>query len=71
MAMLACARIGAVHSVVFGGFAPNELATRIDDAQPEADRLGVVRHRGQPRHPLQAAARPARSSMAAHKPSAA
>ncbi|MDP7638940.1 MAG: AMP-binding protein, partial [Candidatus Hydrogenedentes bacterium] len=35
IAMLACARIGAVHSVVFGGFAPNELATRIDDAQPK------------------------------------
>lgn len=35
MAMLACARIGAVHSVVFGGFAANELATRIDDAQPK------------------------------------
>jgi propionyl-CoA synthetase len=32
--MLACARIGAVHSVVFGGFAPAELAVRIDDAQP-------------------------------------
>jgi len=35
MAMLACARIGAIHSVVFGGFASNELATRIDDAQPK------------------------------------
>jgi propionyl-CoA synthetase len=35
MAMLACARIGAVHSVVFGGFAPNELAKRIDDARPK------------------------------------
>jgi propionyl-CoA synthetase len=35
MAMLACARIGAVHSVVFGGFAPKELATRIMDAQPK------------------------------------
>ena len=35
-AMLACARIGAVHSVVFGGFAASELATRIDDAQPKA-----------------------------------
>jgi propionyl-CoA synthetase len=35
MAMLACARIGAVHSVVFGGFAPNELAKRIDDAKPK------------------------------------
>ncbi|EIK96331.1 AMP-dependent synthetase and ligase [Pseudomonas sp. M47T1] len=34
MAMLACARLGAVHSVVFGGFAANELAVRIDDAQP-------------------------------------
>jgi propionyl-CoA synthetase len=33
--MYACARIGAVHSVVFGGFAPNELAVRIDDAQPK------------------------------------
>ncbi|KAA9164367.1 propionyl-CoA synthetase [Amycolatopsis acidicola] len=34
VAMLACARLGAVHSVVFGGFAPAELATRIDDARP-------------------------------------
>jgi propionyl-CoA synthetase len=34
VAMLACARIGAVHSVVFGGFAPQELAARIDDAAP-------------------------------------
>jgi propionyl-CoA synthetase len=34
VAMLACARIGAVHSVVFGGFAANELAKRIDDARP-------------------------------------
>ncbi|WP_264996458.1 AMP-binding protein, partial [Klebsiella pneumoniae] len=33
-AMLACARIGAIHSVVFGGFASNSLATRIDDARP-------------------------------------
>jgi propionyl-CoA synthetase len=35
IAMLACARIGAVHSVVFGGFAARELATRIDDAKPK------------------------------------
>jgi propionyl-CoA synthetase len=35
IAMLACARIGAVHSVVFGGFAPQELAARIDDAAPK------------------------------------
>lgn len=34
-AMLACARIGAIHSVVFGGFAANELATRINDAKPK------------------------------------
>ncbi|WP_420124351.1 propionyl-CoA synthetase [Nakamurella sp.] len=34
IAMLACARLGAVHSVVFGGFAPRELAARIDDATP-------------------------------------
>jgi len=35
VAMLACARIGAVHSVVFGGFAPGELAARIEDAEPK------------------------------------
>jgi len=35
IAMLACARLGAVHSVVFGGFASNELAVRIDDAKPK------------------------------------
>src|SRR5882762_3583052 len=34
-AMYACARIGAVHGVVFGGFAAKELATRIDDAKPK------------------------------------
>jgi len=35
MAMLACARLGAIHSVVFGGFAPHELAIRIDDCNPK------------------------------------
>ena len=35
IAMLACARVGAIHSVVFGGFASNELAVRIDDAKPK------------------------------------
>ena len=35
IAMLACARLGAIHSVVFGGFAADELATRIDDARPK------------------------------------
>ena len=36
VAMLACARLGAIHSVVFGGFAAPELAVRIDDARPKA-----------------------------------
>ena len=36
ISMLGCARIGAIHSVVFGGFAANELAVRIDDAKPKA-----------------------------------
>ena len=36
VAMLACARLGAIHSVVFGGFAANELAVRINDAEPKA-----------------------------------
>ena len=57
IAMLACARLGAVHSVVFGGFAPAELAARIDDAPAEGDRLRVVRHRGRPGGRVQAAAR--------------
>ena len=35
IAMLACARLGAIHSVVFGGFAPHELAVRIEDAEPK------------------------------------
>lgn len=36
ISMLACARLGAIHSVVFGGFAPKELAARIEDAEPKA-----------------------------------
>src|SRR5262249_56331335 len=35
IAMLACARLGAIHSVVFGGFAANELATRVEGARPK------------------------------------
>src|SRR3954451_12032645 len=35
VAMLACVRLGSVHSVVFGGFAPRELAVRVDDARPK------------------------------------
>ena len=55
-AMLACARIGAVHSVVFGGFAARELATRIDDAKPKVDPVCKLRHRAGPHRALQAAA---------------
>ena len=48
VAMLACARIGAVHSVVFGGFAAHELAIRIDHAQPKVIVLasGAIEGRG-------------------------
>jgi len=55
VAMLACARLGAVHSVVFGGFAANELATRIDDAQPKvvvSASCGVETNRIIPYKPL-------------------
>ena len=48
IAMLACARIGAIHSVVFGGFAAPELATRIDDCQAGGHPVGLVRHRARP-----------------------
>ncbi len=67
ISMLACARIGAVHSVVFGGFAANELATRIDDAQPEAilsASCGLEPSRKVPYKPLLDAA----IMMAVHKP---
>ncbi len=69
IAMLACARIGAVHSVVFGGFAANELATRIDDAQPKAmvsASCGIEPGRVVAYKPLLDAA----IEMARHKPSA-
>eukprot|EP00794_Sanderia_malayensis_P018224 gene18224-20042_t len=55
IAMLGCARIGAVHSVVFGGFAPNELARRIDDAMPKiivTASCGIEPHRLLPYGPL-------------------
>ena len=55
IAMLACARIGAVHSVVFGGFAPHELAIRIDDAKPElivSASCGIEANRVIPYKPL-------------------
>ena len=68
IAMLACARIGAVHSVVFGGFAANELATRIDDAKPEADRSRPpAASRAAGSSPTSRCST-ARSTMAAHKP---
>ena len=41
-AMLACARIGVIHSVVFGGFAPHELAIRIDDCKPKIVTNGFI-----------------------------
>jgi propionyl-CoA synthetase len=65
--MLACARIGAVHSVVFGGFASHELAKRIDDARPRvilSASCGIEPQRIVPYKPLLEAA----LSMAAHRP---
>ncbi|MFI0796910.1 propionyl-CoA synthetase [Micromonospora rubida] len=55
IAMLACARIGAVHSVVFGGFAAHELAVRVDDARPKvvvATSCGIEVDRIVPYHPI-------------------
>ena len=66
-AMLACARIGAIHSVVFGGFAAAELAVRIDDAQPKAilaGSCGIEPGRIVPYKPLLDAA----IAQATHKP---
>jgi propionyl-CoA synthetase len=65
--MLACARIGAVHSVVFGGFAPKELAARIDDARPKlmlSASCGIEAARIIPYKPLLDQA----IDMARHKP---
>ncbi len=67
VAMLACARLGAVHSVVFGGFASNELATRIDDAKPKlvvSASCGIEPNRVVAYKPLLDGA----IDMAAHKP---
>src|SRR5213595_700064 len=67
MAMLACARIGAIHSVVFGGFASNELAKRIDDAKPRlilSASCGIEVNRVVPYKPLLDGA----IAAAAHKP---
>ncbi|MBL8699974.1 MAG: propionyl-CoA synthetase [Alphaproteobacteria bacterium] len=67
IAMLACARLGAVHSVVFGGFAANELAVRIDDCQPKAivsASCGIETTRIIPYKPLLDAA----INIARHKP---
>ena len=57
IAMLACARLGAVHSVVFGGFAAAELAARIADAKPKRDRHRLLRARARAHREVQAAAR--------------
>jgi len=67
IAMLACARLGAIHSVVFGGFAPKELATRIDDARPTvmlSASCGVEGSRVIPYKPLLDQA----IAMASHQP---
>ncbi len=67
IAMLACARLGAVHSVVFGGFGARELAARIDDARPTvivAGSCGVEAARVVPYQPMLDAA----IDAAAHKP---
>jgi len=67
MAMLACARLGAIHSVVFGGFAARELATRIDDCQPKlvlSASCGIEPNRKVAYKPLIDAA----IEQAAHKP---
>ncbi len=68
IAMLACARLGAVHSVVFGGFAANELATRIVDAQPKvilSATCGIEAQRVIPYKPLLDHA----IELSSHKPS--
>ena len=67
MAMLACARIGAIHSVVFGGFAAHELAVRIDDAQPRVVLAASCGIEPGPRRRVQAAARQ-RDRAGHHKP---
>lgn len=67
IAMLACARLGAVHSVVFGGFAPGELKIRIDDAQPKvvvSASCGIEVQRVIPYKPMLDAA----FKLAEHKP---
>ena len=69
IAMLACARIGAIHSVVFGGFAARELATRIDDAKPKVDPLGELRHRARPHRSYKPLLDEA-IALAQHKPDA-
>jgi propionyl-CoA synthetase len=69
IAMLACARLGAIHSVVFGGFAPSELATRINDAKPKAivsASCGIETAKVIPYKPLLDEA----INMAEHKPGA-
>ena len=70
IAMLACARIGAVHSVVFGGFAAKELATRIDDAKPKVILSASLRHRAAAASSPTSRCSTRRSSSRTHKPEA-
>ena len=70
--MLACARIGAVHSVVFGGFASNELATPHRRRAAQASIVcRLVRHRGRPRSSPTSRCSTGRSSSPRHTPDAA
>ena len=76
IAMLACARLGAIHSVVFGGFGADELAARIDDSRRKDRRLRLVRGRSPARRRVQAARRqraraPRRGAAAVHRAAAA
>lgn len=76
IAMLACARLGAVHSVVFGGFASHELATRIDDAQPVVivsascgiEPTRVIEYKPMLDHSLQRAQRQPRACVIIQRP---
>jgi acyl-coenzyme A synthetase/AMP-(fatty) acid ligase len=78
IAMLACARLGAVHSVVFGGFAPHELAIRIDDARPKVlvtascgiEFKNVIEYKPLVDDALNRAAHPPRSTVVLQRPQA-
>ncbi len=70
IAMLACARIGAIHSVVFGGFGGEGTRDPHRRLPPQGHRLGLLRHRGGEGHPYKPAARRGRSTLPWSKPEA-